>query len=170
MLLDGAHNPAGAAVLARALDDLRSTLLGGGEPEPPPITLILGTMADKDAAGVLSALAASPVARAARVLCTEVVSPRALSATSLARGWAAVAPGSRPEVATPLERALEQALRDAPGPIVVAGSLYLVGAVRALLVDDPLLRDLPLGDPLPLDSPPLDPLAASVAASPVLAR
>ena len=127
-------------------------------------------MADKDVAGVLSALAASPVARAARVLCTEVVSPRALSATSLARGWAAVAPGSRPEVATPPERALEQALRDAPGPIVVAGSLYLVGAVRALLVDDPLLRDLPLGDPLPLDSPPLDPLAASVAASPVLAR
>ncbi len=175
VLLDGAHNPAGAAVLARALDDLRSTLLGGGEPEPPPITLILGTMADKDAAGVLSALAASPVARAARVLCTEVVSPRALSATSLARGWAAVAPGSRPEVATPLERALEQALRDAPGPIVVAGSLYLVGVVRALLVDDPLLRDPPLGDPLPLDSPPLnspplDPLAASLAVSPVLAR
>ena len=29
----------------------------------------------------------------------------------------------------------------ADGPIVVAGSLYLVGAVRARLVDDPLLRD-----------------------------
>jgi hypothetical protein len=27
------------------------------------------------------------------------------------------------------------------GPVVVAGSLYLVGAVRARLVDDPLLRD-----------------------------
>jgi folylpolyglutamate synthase/dihydropteroate synthase len=28
-----------------------------------------------------------------------------------------------------------------PGPIVVAGSLYLVGEVRARLVDDPALRD-----------------------------
>ena len=27
------------------------------------------------------------------------------------------------------------------GPIVVAGSLYLVGTVRARLVDDPALRD-----------------------------
>ena len=155
VLLDGAHNPAGAAVLARALDDLRSSLIGGDEPEPPPITLILGSMADKDVAGVLSALAASPAARAARVLCTEVALPRALSATSLARGWAAVAPGSRPEVVTPPERALEQALREARGPIVVAGSLYLVGVVRALLVNDPLLRD---------------PLSTSATADPVLAR
>lgn len=155
VLLDGAHNPAGAAVLARALDDLRSRLIGGDEPEPPPITLILGSMADKDVAGVLSALAASPAARAARVLCTEVALPRALSATSLARGWAAVAPGSRPEVVTPPERALEQALREARGPIVVAGSLYLVGVVRALLVNDPLLRD---------------PLSTSATADPALAR
>jgi folylpolyglutamate synthase/dihydropteroate synthase len=28
-----------------------------------------------------------------------------------------------------------------PGPIVVAGSLYLVGEVRGALVDDPALRD-----------------------------
>ncbi len=27
------------------------------------------------------------------------------------------------------------------GPVVVAGSLYLVGAARARLVDDPALRD-----------------------------
>jgi hypothetical protein len=38
--------------------------------------------------------------------------------------------------------ALAAALADAPGPIVVAGSLYLVGALRALLVDDPALRDV----------------------------
>jgi folylpolyglutamate synthase/dihydropteroate synthase len=40
-----------------------------------------------------------------------------------------------------VDRALDLALAEAPGPIVVAGSLYLVGAVRARLVDDPLLRD-----------------------------
>jgi len=36
---------------------------------------------------------------------------------------------------------LAEALRDAQGPIVVTGSLYLVGRVRAVLVDDPVLRD-----------------------------
>jgi dihydrofolate synthase/folylpolyglutamate synthase len=141
VLLDGAHNPAGAAALAHALDDLRPTLQGGDEPDPPPVTLLLATMADKDVAGVLAALAASPAARAARVVCTELDLPRSLSAASLARGWAAVAPGSPPEVVTPVAAALERALSLAPGPIVVAGSLYLVGAVRAILVDDPELRD-----------------------------
>jgi len=46
-------------------------------------------------------------------------------------------------IASP-ESALERALGDRvdrPGPILVAGSLYLVGAVRARLVDDPALRD-----------------------------
>jgi hypothetical protein len=37
--------------------------------------------------------------------------------------------------------ALDRALATARGAVVVAGSLYLVGAVRARLVDDPLLRD-----------------------------
>jgi dihydrofolate synthase/folylpolyglutamate synthase len=141
VLLDGAHNPAGAAVLARALDDLRPTLLGGDESEPPPITLILAAMADKDVAGVLAALAASSVARSAHVMCTEMDLPRALGAARLARGWASIAPGRLPEVVTPVGAALERALDEAPGPIVVAGSLYLVGAVRAILVDDPALRD-----------------------------
>ena len=39
------------------------------------------------------------------------------------------------------DAALERALGDAAGPVVVAGSLYLVGEVRARLVDDPALRD-----------------------------
>jgi folylpolyglutamate synthase/dihydropteroate synthase len=39
------------------------------------------------------------------------------------------------------ERALERALATTDGPVVVAGSLYLVGAIRRRLVDDPLLRD-----------------------------
>jgi hypothetical protein len=44
---------------------------------------------------------------------------------------------AEPDLAT----ALDRALGGPPGPLVVAGSLYLVGAVRARLVDDPLLRD-----------------------------
>ncbi len=141
VLLDGAHNPAGAAVLARALDDLRPVLTAGDEASPPPITLLLGTMADKDVAGVLAALASSPVARAAKVVCTQVDLPRAQPAARLAKGWAAVVPGSRPEAVVPVAAALERVLAEAPGPIVVAGSLYLVGEVRAILVDDPELDD-----------------------------
>ncbi len=144
VLLDGAHNPAGAAVLARALDDLRSTLQGGDEPEPPPADPgPRPRWPTRTSPGVLAALAASPVARAARVICTQVDLPRALPAERLAKGWSAVAPGSRPVVVRPVEAALERALAEAPGPVVVAGSLYLVGAVRAILVDDPELRDEP---------------------------
>ena len=115
VLLDGAHNPAGAAVLARALDDLRPTLQGGDEPDPAPVTLILATMADKDVAGVLAALASSPVARSAQVICTQVDLPRALPAASLAKGWAAVAPGSRPIVVRPVERRSSGHWRMRPG-------------------------------------------------------
>ena len=77
----------------------------------------------------------------ARVICTEVDVSRALPATRLKDGWTSVAPRSRTTVAVPVAAALEQALAEAEGPIVVAGSLYLVGAVRAILVDDPELRD-----------------------------
>ena len=48
-----------------------------------------------------------------------------------------------------LVAALDRALAGPPGPLVVAGSLYLVGAVRARLVDDPLLRDPVPGDNRP---------------------
>jgi hypothetical protein len=37
--------------------------------------------------------------------------------------------------------ALDRSLAAAPGPVVVAGSLYLVGEARGRLVDDPRLRD-----------------------------
>ena len=51
VLLDGAHNQAGAATLSVALDDL-APLLRPGRP-----TLVLAIMADKDVDGVIRALA-----------------------------------------------------------------------------------------------------------------
>src|SRR6185503_9163366 len=42
VLLDGAHNPAGAAALGIALDDLRPHLM------PGPVTLVTASMSDKD--------------------------------------------------------------------------------------------------------------------------
>ena len=56
--------------------------------------------------------------------------------------------GLGPVTAADPVAALELATRRAGGPIVVAGSLYLVGAVRAVLVDDPDLRDPSPVDPL----------------------
>jgi dihydrofolate synthase / folylpolyglutamate synthase len=137
VLLDGAHNPAGAATLARALDDLRP-FLGAG-----PLTLITATMADKDVDGIITALLGSEALRDARIVCTAVKAARALPAEALATRWRALAPGLPVTVAPEPAAALDTALATAPGPIVVAGSLYLVGAVRARLVDDPILRDPP---------------------------
>ncbi len=143
VLLDGAHNPAGAAALAIALDDLRP-FLTGGDASPgrrPPITLLTAAMADKDVAGVVRALGAAESLRDARIICTGLDLPRALPADSLAAAWT-VDRGDRIVSAEPdVGAALERALAGPPGPVVVAGSLYLVGAVRARLVDDAQLRD-----------------------------
>lgn len=143
ILLDGAHNPAGAAALAAALDELRPLLRGGEGPRRAPVTLILAIMADKDVEGVLGPLAAAPSLAGARVVATQVQGPRALPAVDLAARWARVAgarSGPVTVVAEPAAAVAEAAAR-AEGPVVVAGSLYLVGAVRALVVDDPDLRD-----------------------------
>ena len=141
VLLDGAHNPDGAAALAQALDDLAPYLAGGAAEPPEPPVLVWASMADKDVAGILRALATSPVVSAATVICTALDVPRALPAADLAAAWRAAVPGARVLVEPDPGAALDLALATGDGPVVVAGSLYLVGAARARLVDDPLLRD-----------------------------
>ncbi len=137
-LLDGAHNPAGAAALAVALDDLRPFLVDG------PITLVTAAMADKDVDGVIGALAGARSLGAATVICTSLAVPRAMSANDLAARWSVGLPGAKVVVEADPVAAFDRATvgrSGEPGPIVVAGSLYLVGAARARLVDDPDLRD-----------------------------
>lgn len=141
VLLDGAHNPDGAAALAVALDDLRPHLAGANEAPPTPLTLVWASMADKDVAGVIAAVTASPTLRSATVVCTAVDLPRALSPDELAAAWRVGLPGATVLTAPDPDAALDLALARGDGPVVVAGSLYLVGAVRARLVDDPALRD-----------------------------
>ena len=136
VLLDGAHNPAGAAALATALGDLHPFL------EPGPVTLVTASMADKDVDGVIKALVVVGALADATVVCTSVDVPRAMPAAELAAHWHAGRAGWAG--ATIVEpdpvAAVELALRGS-GPVVVAGSLYLVGAARGHLVDDPGLRD-----------------------------
>ena len=140
ILLDGAHNPAGAVALAAALDELRP-FLGDGR-----LTLLTGSMADKDVAGVIAALTRSTALSDARIVATSVGGTRALPADELAAAWSRSddrpARSRRPVVAEPDPAAALDAIVAGPaGPVVVAGSLYLVGAIRARMVDDPLLRD-----------------------------
>lgn len=138
VLLDGAHNPAGAAALAVALDDLRPFLIDG------PPTLITASMADKDVDGVIAALVRSGALARATVVCTSLDLPRALPAQELAARWRAQHPTvtilAEPDPIAALARALA-APAAASGPLVVAGSLYLVGAARGYLVDDLDMRD-----------------------------
>ena len=143
--LDGAHNAGGAAALVDALGEMRPLLA------PGPLTLVLGIMADKDVPAVLAQfarLAAGDGDGSTRIITTRVDdSPRAMPALRLAEQWrqAAMAAGTsaREPIPSPDPRAaLAEALAEGDGgPIVVAGSLYLVGAIRELLVDDPRLRD-----------------------------
>jgi dihydrofolate synthase/folylpolyglutamate synthase len=125
VLLDGAHNPDGAAALAAALEEL-------GLRRP---VVMFGAMRGKRVRGMLRALAALDP----RFVFTRVADPGALAPASLARTWRRVAPRGRVPLTTPdpaeaLERAAE--LRAGHDPVVVAGSLYLVGAVRGKIVGE----------------------------------
>ncbi len=141
VLLDGAHNPAGAGALATALDELRPYLAGGGCTTPARLTLLMGVMADKDVRSVVAALARADALRGALIMATEVQGGRAMPPDELAAIWRANAPGIEVVTEPDVARALDQALARTEGTLVVAGSLYLVGTVRGLLVDDPRLRD-----------------------------
>lgn len=122
VLLDGAHNPAGARALATSL-----ALLGARR-----MPLVFGAMRGKDVAAVLRALAPLDP----RPIFTAVDDPHAHAAEELLRAWRRIGRGGAamddPEAA--LERAVE--LRRGDGPVVVAGSLYLVGALRGVLTGE----------------------------------
>jgi dihydrofolate synthase/folylpolyglutamate synthase len=141
VLLDGAHNPAGAAALAQALDDLRPYL---GPSAEAPMTLVHGSMGDKDVDGIIRALLASKALEGARMITTQIPGERAMSAGELARRWRSIRPELAVTVIADAAAALDRAARTSDGsagPVVVAGSLYLVGEARRRWVDDPLLRD-----------------------------
>jgi dihydrofolate synthase/folylpolyglutamate synthase len=116
LLLDGAHNPAGASALAAHLD--ASGLSGR-------VDLLFGGMADKDLAAVFAPLAA----RARRIVLVAPVSTRAETPETLRARVGRPELETAPSVAEGLHR-LEEAGGD--GPILVTGSLYLVGEVLRL--------------------------------------
>jgi dihydrofolate synthase/folylpolyglutamate synthase len=112
---DGAHNPAGAAHLARTLGDVDAVL-------------VASLVADKEAGAVLRELA--PLGR--RLVATTSSSRRALAADELA----AHARGHFEHVETVAEPraalALGRALAAPEGMVVVTGSLYLLADLHSV--------------------------------------
>ena len=124
VLLEGAHNSAGAAALRAYLD--------GAQPNTP-ITLIFGAMADKQ----LDEMAATLFPVASRLILTRPQNPRVAGVENLRELAEKYAPAVPTEIAVESNIAIERALSlSVPRPLVcVTGSLYLVGEVRQWLAE-----------------------------------
>jgi dihydrofolate synthase/folylpolyglutamate synthase len=127
ILLDGAHNPAGAEALRVAIE--------AEFPESNP-TLVFGVFRDKDSASMCQSLA--PLA--GRLLLTPVRSDRTEDPARLMSVCRQANPRARIEVCASLAAAMEKAAGDPF--VVVAGSLYLVGeAIELLQLAAPTAED-----------------------------
>ncbi len=125
VMLDGAHNAQAAEALAKSLSELE---------EKGPFHLVFGALRDKSVREMLAYLA--PLAESLTFCAPDT--HRALDPVQL---QAALPKKATPQAVfsatTPVEAyriAQEEAAKQG-GMVVVCGSLYLVGAVRALLTD-----------------------------------
>jgi len=135
VIADGAHTP---YAITRLCDSLRAYFPGR------PVHFVLGVLRDKDAAGIMRAIAND----AAKVTLTQPPSERALPAAQLAAAWQA----GRPSVNHPPAEqicdpasALLRALSDAkPDDIIcVTGSLHLAAQAAGWLQADRQSRCVP---------------------------
>jgi dihydrofolate synthase/folylpolyglutamate synthase len=138
ILLDGAHNVAGAKVLREALSSWSSSFsLSGGTPKRElqhagpeagaPIALILGVLQDKDWQPICETLA--PLA--GRIFTVPVSSERTANAKDLAAACRAANPLSVVFACANLAEALDKSAGNAF--VIITGSLYLVGEALEML-------------------------------------
>ena len=117
VLLDAAHNPAGVARLAEFLAARAARYV-----------LLFGALTDKETGEMLPPL----LARAHAAVLTEPASPRARPAADLARTLPPGLPARVvPDRPAALATALELAKGHDPALVVAAGSIYLIGELRA---------------------------------------
>jgi len=150
LLLDCAHNPEGAAALAAALAAAGAPVASG------PRALVLSVVGDKDVDGVLAPLLAAPASAGGfgAVYATRSHNRRARPPAELVEAIArhtTRTPRTVTAVADPLD-AVAQARRlvasqDLPGLVVVAGSIFLIGEVRAAMLSE-ATDPVPVADPL----------------------
>jgi dihydrofolate synthase/folylpolyglutamate synthase len=127
VLIDGAHNPAGAAALAAAL---------GSAFAFDRLVAVVAMLDDKDAAGVIAEL--EPVV--STIVATTNGSPRAMPAMALAEIARDVLGEDRVEVSERLDDAIDLAVASAEADaeiggagVIVTGSIVTVGEARHLL-------------------------------------
>lgn len=121
VILDGAHNPAGAEALADALTDIPRENL----------TLVAGMVGDKDVSGILSPL----LPHADRIIAVSPAIPRGLPSAELAErcrrfGYPAIDAG---DVCSGLKIAFSNTSDS--DLVLVCGSLFTVGEARARLLE-----------------------------------
>jgi dihydrofolate synthase/folylpolyglutamate synthase len=119
--LDGAHNPHAARAMAETLAAMQAR-------DGRPTALVVGLLANKDAAGVFEALLplGAPVF-AIGFEATAAADPESLAATARAAGLTASA---YPNVTEGVKAAL--AAHEAAPRVVICGSLYLAGEVLGM--------------------------------------
>ncbi len=123
VMVDAAHNPAGAEALGQSLTE-------GFEIEGPMIAVV-GMLSGRDPAAVLSPLAQAGISV---VLSVEPDTPRALEAEEIAKVASEL--GLEARAMSSLDDALELGFSRAEpaGLLLVTGSLYVVGPAREHLV------------------------------------
>jgi len=114
LILDAAHNPAGAAALASYL-----TNIGGERP-----VLVFGAMRDKDVHGMLSAL----LPTVSRMIVTRASNSRSADPEALAAEARAISPSLRVEVIASPAAAMAAGWSSS-SRVVVAGFIFLLGDV-----------------------------------------
>lgn len=126
VLVDAAHNPHGATALVEALAEYFDF---------DEVVIVLGILGDKDATGIVRALAPT----GARFVVTQSRSDRAIPAGELAASVASVVGPDRVDVVERLDDALDEARewasRDEKRAVVVTGSITLVGDAIAIADD-----------------------------------
>ncbi|HEY7719683.1 MAG TPA: folylpolyglutamate synthase/dihydrofolate synthase family protein [Pedococcus sp.] len=135
IVLDAAHNPAGAEATAAALEDSFTF---------HPLVGVMGVMADKDHEGLLAAF--EP--HLAHLVCTQNSTDRALPAEKLAEAAREIFGEHRVSVTPRLADAIDQAATLAEagavfgdglgsGAVLVTGSVVTVGEARAMIARQP---------------------------------
>lgn len=119
LLIDAAHNPAGAAALASYLEDTRS----------PSLPIVFAAMADKDLRGMIAPL--KPIAAA--FIATTVPHDRARTAEQLAAEIRPLVSVPVEAVASPVDAVATALARF--GRAVACGSIYMIGPLRARLFE-----------------------------------
>jgi dihydrofolate synthase/folylpolyglutamate synthase len=122
-IIDGAHNPSAARVLARTWRE------GFGDQKA---ALVLAVLSDKDLRGICEALA--PIAES--VLLPKIRSERAATPKELAKALSNITPSLPCSITSGIDDALARA-RATPNPTLITGSLHFAGEVLAHLRGEP---------------------------------